>query len=90
MFRSVSGIGPKTAKLIVLSLTGKLSLSGSQSNPSSTSETNVVAALIGLGYSERSAKKAVEETSEPKMTEADLLRGALSQLANARRVANDV
>ena len=90
MFRSVSGIGPKTAKLIVLSLTGKLSLSGSQSKPSSTSETNVVAALIGLGYPERSAKKAVEDTTEPNMTEAELLRGALSQLANARRVANDV
>lgn len=90
MFRSVSGIGPKTAKLIVLSLTGKLSVTGSESKPSTTSEANVVAALIGLGYPERAAKKAVEETAEPDKTEAEILRGALSQLANARRVSNDV
>ena len=90
MFRSVSGIGPKTAKLIVLSLTGKLSLTGSESKPSTTSEANVVAALIGLGYPERAAKKAVEDAAEQNMTEAEILRGALSQLANARRVSNDV
>ena len=90
MFRSVSGIGPKTAKLIVLSLTGKLSLTGSESKPSTTSEANVVAALIGLGYPERAAKKAVEDAAEPNMTEAEILRAALSQLANARRVSNDV
>ena len=90
MFRSVSGIGPKTAKLIVLSLTGKLGLTGSESKPSTTSEANVVAALIGLGYPERAAKKAVEETAEPNKTEAEILRGALAQLANARRVSNDV
>jgi Holliday junction DNA helicase RuvA len=90
MFRSVSGIGPKTAKLIVLSLTGKLSLTGSESKPSSTSEANVVAALIGLGYPERAAKKAVEDAAEPNMTEAEILRGSLSHLANARRVSNDV
>ncbi len=90
MFRSVSGIGPKTAKLIVLSLTGKLALSGVQDKPSSTSEANVVAALIGLGYQERAAKKAVEDIAVANLSEADLLRGALSQLANARRVSNDV
>jgi Holliday junction DNA helicase RuvA len=90
MFRSVSGIGPKTAKLIVLSLTGKLSLTGSESRPSTSSEANVVAALIGLGYPERAAKKAVEDTAEPNMTEAEILRGSLAQLANARRVSNDV
>ncbi len=90
MFRSVSGIGPKTAKLIVLSLTGKLALSGVQDKPSSTSEANVVAALIGLGYQERAAKKAVEDIAVANLSEAELLRGALSQLANARRVSNDV
>jgi len=90
MFRSVSGIGPKTAKLIVLSLTGKLSLTGSESKPTTTSEANVVAALIGLGYPERVAKKSVEETAESNMSETEILRGALSQLANARRVSNDV
>ena len=90
MFRSVSGIGPKTAKLIVLSLTGKLALSGVEDKPSSTSEANVVAALIGLGYPERAAKKAVQDSYEANLSEADLLRAALSQLANARRVANDV
>ncbi|MEY2816405.1 MAG: hypothetical protein RJA78_981, partial [Actinomycetota bacterium] len=90
MFRSVSGIGPKTAKLIVLSLTGKLGLTGSESKPSTTSEANVVSALIGLGYQERAAKRAVEDIAEQRMTEAEILRGALSNLANTRRVSNDV
>ena len=90
LLQTVSGIGPKTAKLIVLSLTGKLSLTGSESKPTTTSEANVVAALIGLGYPERLAKKSVEETAESNMSETEILRGALSQLANARRVSNDV
>ena len=73
-FRKVSGIGPKTAKLIVVSLAGKVHLSaagasqggtaqsaGALSGPAAVSAT-VQAALIGLGWSERVAAEAVEET----------------------------
>ena len=54
-FRKVSGIGPNTAKLIVLSLAGKLSAvaasSGATANrgPTSVGE-NVTIALVGLGW----------------------------------------
>jgi len=90
MFKSVSGIGPKTAKLIVLSLTGKL-VSDASSSPISTQLSNVTAALVGLGYQERSAKKAVEDALvlTPSVTDTELLRGALAQLSSARKVVTD-
>ena len=52
-FRRVSGIGPKTAKLIVVSLAGKIHVapaSGKPANaaPASIAE-NVLVALVGLG-----------------------------------------
>ena len=65
-FRKVSGIGPKTAKLIVLSLSGKLAVvapsakANSTQRPSSVTES-VVVALVGLGWQERVAMQAVEE-----------------------------
>ena len=64
-FRKVSGIGPKTAKLIVVSLAGKLmGISARQSvassRPSSVSE-NVTIALVGLGWPERVAVQAVDD-----------------------------
>ncbi len=65
-FRKVSGIGPKTAKLIVLSLAGKLAVTAASApsrQPGATSITaSVRAALIGLGWSERVAVEVVEET----------------------------
>lgn len=63
-FRKVSGIGPKTAKLIVVSLAGKLvGISARQvasAAPSSVSD-NVTVALVGLGWPERVAMQAVED-----------------------------
>ena len=65
-FRKVSGIGPKTAKLIVLSLAGKVfvtTTAAAASRPAPTSASaNVQAALIGLGWSEKVAAQAVDET----------------------------
>ncbi len=64
-FRKVSGIGPKTAKLIVLSLSGKLegmatTRAAAQSRPSTVSQS-VTIALVGLGWPERVAVQATEE-----------------------------
>ncbi len=64
-FRKVSGIGPKTAKLIVVSLAGKLVVTqapraSTASRASSVSES-VTVALIGLGWPERVASQAVED-----------------------------
>ncbi|MEL4318538.1 Holliday junction branch migration protein RuvA [Leifsonia sp. YIM 134122] len=89
-FRKVSGIGPKTAKLIVLSLTGKLLVApgaapAPASVPVSSTGESVVAALVGLGWSERVAATAVEEIigETPGITVPVALRQALSRLGPA-------
>lgn len=63
-FRKVSGIGPKTAKLIVVQLQGKLHSPapvprGDGAAPSSVT-AQVVEAVTGLGWPERTASEAVE------------------------------
>ena len=65
-FRKVSGIGPKTAKLITVSLAGKLAVAGSGapvggSRPATTVSEDVTVALVGLGWPERVAAQAVED-----------------------------
>jgi len=87
-FRKVSGIGPKTAKLIVLSLTGKLvGVAARPAAPAASSSVseNVTVALVGLGWPERVAMQAVEDAlavaSEPDRTAVPaLLRLALAAL----------
>lgn len=91
-FRRVSGIGPKTAKLIVVQLTGKLQ--APVATPSSASipdeiGTQLIAALIGLGWSERVAAEAAERSAtEASETErgsvALLLRRTLATLGPAQ------
>lgn len=93
-FRRVSGIGPKTAKLIVVQLAGKIhapragASTGSRGAPAVTDQ--VVQALIGLGWSERIAGEALESVMAD-AGEADrssvpaLLRLTLSVLGPARK-----
>jgi len=88
-FRKVSGIGPKTAKLIVVSLAGKMQAVSHAGRPapaaSNSVSENVLVALVGLGWSERVAAQAVEGAmatvveGEP-MTVPALLRLALTGL----------
>ncbi len=96
-FRKVSGIGPKTAKLMVVSLTGKLlapaapTASTAKSRVVSTPAQSVVVALIGLGWAEKVASQVVDEiVAEGPATEvatvAQLLRLALGRLGPAKRV----
>lgn len=93
-FRKVSGIGPKTAKLIVLSLTGKLAVTAASAPnvarvaPTAVGES-VLAALVGLGWSEKVAVQAVDETlaeagDADKASVAVLLRLALGRLGPAQ------
>jgi Holliday junction DNA helicase RuvA len=93
-FRRVSGIGPKTAKLIVVQLAGKLA------PPRATAPTagkapgavpaQVAQALVGLGWSERVAIEAVASVAD-EASDADrasvqaLLRLTLGMLGPARR-----
>ena len=81
VFRSVSGVGVKTAKLIALSLAGKIS--GGLASVSSGSGRASVDALIGLGYSEKEATLAVRKVSKPNLSDQDVLKLALQQLAKA-------
>jgi len=88
-FRKVSGIGPKTAKLIVVSLAGKLVVAPgarAASTPASSSVTeNVLLALVGLGWQEKVALQAIDDAVAV-ASEADrdsvpaLLRLALASL----------
>jgi Holliday junction DNA helicase RuvA len=93
-FRRVSGIGPKTAKLIVVQLAGKIvstrSATSERSGAVPDVSAQVVQALIGLGWSERIAADAVE-TVAADAGEADrssvpsLLRATLAVLGPARK-----
>lgn len=85
-FRKVSGIGPKTAKLLVVSLAGKLGdvrLTQAAEAPAPARGQDVLVALVGLGYPERAAQAALDEAlaalPEERQT-AVLLRAALSAL----------
>lgn len=90
-FRRVSGIGPKTAKLIVVQLAGKLlaPVRADAAAPASGALTaQLIAALTALGWNERVAT----ETAESVMADAPagatvpaLLKLALAQLGPARK-----
>lgn len=97
-FRRVSGIGPKTAKLIVVQLAGKLQRPATSTGArGSSGATDVIAqvttALVGLGWSEKVAEEAAGETAEA-ASDADrssvsaLLRQALAALGPAKSGAS--
>jgi len=86
VFRRVSGIGPKTAKLIVLQLAGKIVVTSpvvTRPAPVSGVQPSVLAALVGLGWSERAAAQAVEEVLAEPGADAESVPGVL-RLALAR------
>ena len=84
----ISGIGPKTAKLIVVSLAGKLvgvSTKRATTTATGTVTDSVTVALIGLGWPERVALQAVEDaiavaTDTDRQAVPALLRLALANL----------
>ena len=92
-FRRVSGIGLKTAKLIVLQLAGKVQAFAAPSKPAAAGGTDVVtqvaAALVGLGWSEKvaaeaAAQTAAEATDAERASVASLLRRTLALLGPAQ------
>jgi holliday junction DNA helicase RuvA len=83
-FKAVSGIGSKTAKLITLTLAGKLMGSGSKSAVSSINES-AVSALVGLGWSERQSRDALQQVASKDFSDKQLLKAALQVLSKARQ-----
>ena len=83
-FKAVSGIGSKTAKLITLTLAGKLVATGSKSTLSSTNES-AVSALVGLGWSERQSRDVLQQVGTRDMNDKQLLKAALQVLSKARK-----
>lgn len=93
-FRKVSGIGPKTAKLIVVQLAGKLAVTrrapvavSTPGAPSSVGDS-VLVALVGLGWPEKVAAEAVAEVvadTDEKLRDSvqTLLRLTLARLGPA-------
>ena len=92
-FRRVSGIGPKTAKLIVVHLTGKLAVVAAAPAASAavagSVRAQVTEALVGLGWNERTAGEVLDTIA----SDADagergsvtaLLRLALAHLGPSR------
>lgn len=95
-FRKVSGIGPKTAKLITVSLAGKLSEialgaahGGEGASVLDVGEATAAAVadgLSGLGWSESDARAAVDDalSAGAPADHAGLLRAALALLQAGR------
>lgn len=94
-FKQVPGVGPKTAKLIILQLKGKLRAPGaaagevgSRAIVSVSTSDDVVEALVGLGTPQKQAVIAVETALERLDNEVPdvptLLRAALRELGGAR------
>ncbi|WP_337006070.1 MULTISPECIES: Holliday junction branch migration protein RuvA [unclassified Microbacterium] len=92
-FRRVSGIGPKTAKLIVVQLAGKVQAVAAPAKAAVSGGGDVIAqvttALVGLGWSEKVAAEAAAQTAEDatdaeRASVAALLRRTLALLGPAQ------
>ena len=92
-FRKVSGIGPKTAKLITVQLSGKLRMlapsaaaaapSGAGGAAAPASVDQLLAALLSLGWSEREATPVAAQVAAeaaPETALGTLIRSALGRL----------
>lgn len=90
-FKAVSGIGPKTAKLITVTLAGKLKgvAISTASNAIRHQSEAVVSALTGLGWAEKQAIEAVQSAGQELDSDAGrdaLLKLALSKLSSSKKI----
>lgn len=83
VFSAVSGIGPKTAKLICVTLAGKVS-----PHASGTSDElqSVISALTSFGWNEAVATKTVKSMAgeAPQLSAGELLKAALASNSTAK------
>lgn len=78
----ISGIGKKTAERMILELEGKLyTADGQEYSPTSSSEVEVMEALVSLGYSQEQARRALKDV-DPALESTDAkLKAALRLLS---------
>lgn len=84
---AVPGVGPKVAAKLIVDLQGKVPATSAVPSPGAGPPTaEVVQALVGLGWKEAAAIKAVEAVA-PEMGQAsvaDMLKAALRELGGSR------
>ncbi len=90
-FKRIKGIGPKTAKRIILDLRDKIdptiAQSSSKSGPSADQKSEALSALASLGFSRGEATKTVNQlikTSTGTPTTEELIRTALKVLSGQK------
>ncbi len=87
VFRKVPGIGPKMAKLMIVSLAGKLDALVGQAldertpSTSSSATGELVSALEGLGWRRDQAQGAVAAVAGEEKSASEMLRDALRYLS---------
>ncbi len=81
-FQKVSGVGAKTAKLIAVTLAGKLK---STSGSTDDMEKSILESLTRLGWHEKSAAAAIKtaRTANPNADVATIVRAALIELGKS-------
>lgn len=82
--RRVPGIGDKTAKRMILELQGKLDAIAVSTVTAAQGQSDVVMALLGLGWSEKQARQAVDEVMQnsEETNSGAVLREALQLLGS--------
>jgi Holliday junction DNA helicase RuvA len=80
----VPGIGKKTAERLLLELKGKIApaLGGANHHTHTDSQTEIISALVALGYSEKEAQAATRQLASDTSV-SDGIRAALKNLAKA-------
>lgn len=76
--QSVSGVGSKTAKLMILSLGGKFE------SPKQATDSTLIDALINLGWKEKEAIEALNSVQKSGSSQQETLKSALKYLGGAK------
>ncbi len=85
---TIPGIGKKTAERMILELRDKVQdLAAELPTAPAIAESDLVEALVGLGYKQAAAQRAVNQVAreQPDATFADQLKASLRVLSGSRR-----
>ncbi len=84
LLTSVSGVGRRTAQRIVLELKEKIHAASIAVGPGATNESDVVAALESLGYTNNEARRAAGAVAGTDDALDARIKAALQELARSR------